>query len=547
MRPSHCLKKNAILLALAAVPLYAASPLDLAPPGPHFKLTSQAHADADTFESRQPIVGTTYFYWYDVYSGDHVYDPDGTDALTTHPPKQMMADLSYRSPNWHYSQLRDVGQARIDFIMPVFWGVPGQYDGWSFIGLPPLVQGHDRMLAEHRADPSIPAPPMIGLFYDTSTLRVNDAAPDGSGVHIDLTTSRGRDWFYVTIRDFFSMIPPAKWARIDGKPIVFLYAASFAEAVDGNLFDDTRRRFEADFGTGLFLVRHADWPGRADAWYRWGGAFGLTVGDQVAGIGPGYDHSAVPRRKPLVVPRRAGRFYREQWEKLLGMQPLRRPWIVHLETWNEWHEGTDIARSDAWGTRYIALTSRYGELFRAGSRMRPTGEYVNSSRVRWSGGIIAGLTLLPSGGDGCWERRVIDGAPAVVTIPSDRDLPARYVYFDIDNSYAFDEMDRAAEVTVVFRDDGCERLRVEYDNGDPDAGPMGGAFRPSRWVELTDAGTWRIVKLQLPDVRFSNRTNGADLRLRPAGGDRRLTVREVIVRKLPGTTTRPADGAATAE
>ncbi len=337
------------------------------------------------------------------------------------------------------------------------------------------------------------------------------------------------------------MIPPDKWARIDGKPIVFLYGAGFAAAVDDRLFDDTRKRFKADFDVDFFLVRHSDWPGEADAWYQWGGAVGLTMGDQVAGLGPGYDHSAVPGRKPHVVPRRGGRFYEEQWERLLRMAPPRRPWIVHVETWNEWHEGTDIARSREWRTRYMTLTAKYADMFRAGLRLEPSGKFVNARRVRWSGRAVGGLTLKPAGGDGYWARRVVDGTRAVVSIPSKEGIPGRYLYFDIDDSYLYDEIDLAAEITIVFRDDGgCQRFRVEYDNDDPDAGPLLGAFRPTRWIQVGDTGTWRSVTLQLPHVRFINRTNKADLRLVVEGKDGRLTVREVIVRRLPGKMANAA-------
>jgi hypothetical protein len=65
-------------------------------------------------------------------------------------------------------------------------------------------------------------PPAIGLFYDTSILQHNGSNADGSSYHVDLTTDFGKQWFYTAIRDFFSLIPPAKWARIDGRPIIFL-------------------------------------------------------------------------------------------------------------------------------------------------------------------------------------------------------------------------------------------------------------------------------------------------------------------------------------
>jgi hypothetical protein len=74
-------------------------------------------------------------------------------------------------------------------------------------------------------------PPAIGLFYDTSILQWNGSNADGGNYHVDLTTERGRAWFYAAIRDFFRRIPPAKWARIDGRPIIFLYEAAFYGAL----------------------------------------------------------------------------------------------------------------------------------------------------------------------------------------------------------------------------------------------------------------------------------------------------------------------------
>jgi hypothetical protein len=48
--------------------------------------------------------------------------------------------------------------AGIDFLMLVFWGVPGKYDGWSFAGLPPLVEAHSALQKEGLG------PPAIALF-----------------------------------------------------------------------------------------------------------------------------------------------------------------------------------------------------------------------------------------------------------------------------------------------------------------------------------------------------------------------------------------------
>ena len=62
-----------------------------------------------------------------------------------------------------------------------------------------------------------------------------------------------------------------------------------------------------------------------------GGALGLKL-HSVASLGPGYDHSAVPGRKPLIIPRDNGEFYRGNWERLLSLSPEHRPSMVAVET-----------------------------------------------------------------------------------------------------------------------------------------------------------------------------------------------------------------------
>ena len=155
------------------------------------------------------------------------------------------------------------------------------------------------------------------------------------------------------IRDFFSLIPPEKWARVDGRPIVFLYGANFAKAQDPEALAYVTRAFQEDFGCGLYLVKMRDWLGEADAIYQWTGFSGLQMDAKVAAVSPGYDHSAVPGRTPIVVKRCDGRKYIDRWLHLLRLNPARRPWMVHVETWNEWHEGTDVAESREYGRSYI--------------------------------------------------------------------------------------------------------------------------------------------------------------------------------------------------
>ena len=336
------------LCAQASPPATAQRP---APPGSYVKPVDAALLAKTAFASDRPIVGTYYFYWYDVNTNEHFIDPDGTDALTDHPLES--AGYSYRSPDWHRRELVDVLAAGLDFILPVYWGYPGDYQAWSFAGLPPLVEACRRLERDGQR------PPRIGLFYDTSTLRHNR-----DNFHADLTTPEGREWLYLSVRDFYSLIPPDLWATIDGRPLVWLYSAAFAKRQDPKALDALRSAFQQDFGCEPFIVKEVSWQGRADATYAWGAALKPNMHDVLA-VGPGYDHRAVPGRTPLVRDREGGEFYRRSWQWGLGHDPAQRPKIAIVETWNELHEGTEIAPTKEDGRKYVELTREYADKWRA--------------------------------------------------------------------------------------------------------------------------------------------------------------------------------------
>ena len=269
--------------------------------GPYVSPSPNDFAESRTFAAKDRVVGTYYFYWYDVYSKAHIVDGDGTDALTTHPAS--LEDFSYTSIRWHKQQLNDMIAAGIDVVLPVFWGAPSEqatnaHLHWSYAGLRPLVHAREELVREGKQ------PPRIGLFYDTSTLQHNEWR-----YHADLTTDYGQHWFYATIRDFFSMIPPKHWAMIDGRPIVLLYSAAFAKKHGQGCLEFVKAEFPKEFaGRVPWIAREVSWQVKADGTVAWGGALGLK-NPGVASVGPGYDHSAVPGRTPLVVDRRDGKFY----------------------------------------------------------------------------------------------------------------------------------------------------------------------------------------------------------------------------------------------
>jgi hypothetical protein len=321
--------------------------------GPYTNLTEKDFAGATSFKSSGKIVGTYYFYWYCIDTKEHIVNPEnGSDGLQDHPP--TLKDFSYRSVAWHKKQLSDMIEAGIDVALMVFWGAPSEQNSnaslhWSYAGLPPLVQARDELVHEGKQ------PPRIGLFYDTSTLQYNAWYE-----HIDLTSDYGRRWFYATVRDFYSCIPPRHWAMIDGKPIVLMYAAAFAKKHDQGFIEFMRGEFKKEFaGREPYIAPQDSWRVRGDNVCTWGGALGFK-NPGIAELGPGYNDTAVYGRKPLIANRRSGKFYEENWQKFLE-KPSN---FVMIETWSEFHEGTEICETREYGRQYIELTRKYSDLFK---------------------------------------------------------------------------------------------------------------------------------------------------------------------------------------
>ena len=93
--------------------------LDCPPPGKHIRFGRDVTVPKG-FSAKDRIVATYYFYWYDDASGLHFIDHDGTDALTDHPANPK--GYSYKRPEWHKREMKDMTAAGIDVVLPVFWG-----------------------------------------------------------------------------------------------------------------------------------------------------------------------------------------------------------------------------------------------------------------------------------------------------------------------------------------------------------------------------------------------------------------------------------------
>lgn len=305
-----------------------------------------------------PMVLSYYFYWYDAQSGAHLQP----GSLRDTPPADPAP--SWRSVAWHQRQFSDMADAGIDTALAVYWGADNPQDAWSPGGLPVMAQALDRLNAAGHATPK------LGMFLDTTVVN-----------HRDLTTDAGKQWFYRNFRDFFQAVPRQWWATVGGRPIAFLFTTDWTEAVNQATFDYVYQQFQADFGVRPYLVREVSWDYAITGWqngervrdyqqpiatdnsYLWAAAMhGFVDRGGVAAVGPGYNDTHVADRKGgTSTDRRNGDLYATAFRQAIA---AKKPLLV-IETWNEYHEGSDIAESREYGRRYLDLTKQLTAEFRA--------------------------------------------------------------------------------------------------------------------------------------------------------------------------------------
>lgn len=302
-------------------------------------------AQRQTWGPCDRLVGTTYFYWYR-WPDQHF------TGLTNH--FVSPTTVSMMSTAWHKKELSDMIDAGIDMLWPDYWGAPGSSETWSYSGLAPLQQAIDELRAEGKA------PPRIGMFYDTTTLLYGErglSPPDGKP---NLTTNEGKELFYQTIRGFFALIHPKYWACMDGRPIVVLYVAYYAYDHDRSTFDYLNSHFAADFGgVTPYVIKEIGWHPPCDSSYQWGAALYGPYLNGIAAIGPGFDNSAASNQ-PKIRSRENGNYYSASWQTVLQSGRT----MVHVETWNEMHEATELCESVEYGRQYINLTRQYSDQFK---------------------------------------------------------------------------------------------------------------------------------------------------------------------------------------
>lgn len=185
-----------------------------------------------------------------------------------------------------------------------------------------------------------------------------------------------------------------------------------------------------------------------------------------------------------------------------------------LETWNEGHEGTDIAESKEYGRRYLELTRKYAALFKPGWRPPwPEGPFSDATSVSITFGATnreAGLRQVENE-DGVAPPATFSNRAARAIRPAPG--KGRYVYFAVDESFKSTGT-TAFTLEAEYFDAAAGNLSVEFGGSDQ-AAPFGGAYtRASETARLDGSKAWRTARFTLKGARFTNGQNrGADFRL----------------------------------
>lgn len=468
-------------------------------------------------------VFTYYFYWYSPL--DHIFN-------MTHAAVDYKT-MDWNDVSWHVRQLQDVSEAGIDVILPIYWYAP--YDlQWSQPGLKNLAEALEQIRALGIT------PPAVGLFMDTT-----------SSTGEDLRNESRQAYFYKSLKYFFMTIPRQYWALAEGaRPIIWFYTANWPLAYDQSFVNYLYEQFEVDFGVRPYLVFENSWDYptetlngiqvkdmnaahlQYDAGYGWGGAVAPNVSPYIASIGPGYDDHAVEDRiPPTITDRKNGETYKQGF--MVAIQ-CGTPWLA-IETWNEYHEGTEIAESLQYGRQYIDLTKEYVSYFKQGILPESARPNLFGNEIVFSAAspnTETGLNIAPSVGDGLYTLLDVSGTLAVRTEPMAPDAEASYLYFLVDNGFYFNEP-QPLSLTVTYFDEGYEPVGLDYDAAHCSSPfDVGNMYRRIDLVQRRNTLTWKTVTVRISDATFAgNQNGGTDFRL--ATGISSLTISELRIEKQP--------------
>ena len=311
----------------------------------------------------------------------------------------MSSWFDWMNKSWHEWEMRSMMRAGIDVAMPVYWwtGPDSNFGAWAREGLIVLNETITELQAQVAieqgagGDYSPDDVPKIAMFYDTTLMRQlwawnvsqditseyhNDygtAFNEGDGA--DLTDPYWENQFYLRIQEFYDVIMNGSTTytveiefdgQVDEYCVVWMYGANWFSNVGPNVLDYCKDKFESRYGKKILFVGGGGWTvADVDGECGWGACCGLRkpTGSRipVGGYGPGYYNIGTLISQDAGYQARNVAKYKEGLQEVIDAGAM---WI-HIETWNELLEGTDICWTQEFGYQYIDATREMADIFHA--------------------------------------------------------------------------------------------------------------------------------------------------------------------------------------
>jgi len=295
-----------------------------------------------------PEISGSWAHWnechYTTRDPSNVDERGYADLGATHNPTLGAYDsLDSKVVESHIELAEDIG---LDAFAVTWWG---QND-----------QRFEKIL--NRADSSTVK---IALYWETLTQPEGgiDAAIDDLMWVVDNYTNK-----------------PGYW-KIDGRPVIYVYRRTLKQIPYWSdwqqVLNHARNKFDVFFIADISAIESMQ---IFDGYHITTSVLQVLIDDDVktfhqamqntcaafgklyaAPVIPGFDNSRVHEKGRLVADRKNGKLYNEQWQAAISCQPAQ----IMINSFNEWHEGSEIEPSLELGDEYLKVTKNWIEKYKS--------------------------------------------------------------------------------------------------------------------------------------------------------------------------------------
>ena len=203
-----------------------------------------------------------------------------------------------------------------------------------------------------------------------------------------------------------------------------------------------------------------------------------------------------------------------------------------IETWNEYHEGTDISHSLEYGRQYIDLNRKYSDLFKARFVPPPdTGPFSDTPTITTDFTLPQNAVAIQwvDWTDGRSELNLSEELPCRTFKSASHEVS--YLYFRVHDSFRWSGT-QDLKLHLIAENGSNAEMDVQFDGSDTSA-PFHGAYTLASLARRTRISQGvSSYEFDLHDARFLNSQNGgSDFRLRKLQGE--FCIRMIQISKKP--------------